>query len=431
MLPVQNPAVRWAVSGSGASIGPDGGFVAEGPGVYLVTASAGAVAATHAIRVSRRLRTRTLEPVGHAPLGDQQAAEVGAAGDVAYLSTFGGRLYAFDIRDPASPLKADSLVLGTRRIGGVSTTADGKIGVVAREGGAVGKGGLVFLDLAQPLHPRILSEYAETLAEGARSAVISGQYVYAADQATGSLRVIGIADPRHPREVGGYAVAQADARALEIGGQAVSAGRQLHSVQIRDGFAYLAYGRHGLVILDVGNGLKGGSPERPRLVSRFAYTFADFYPPELSAGTHSAFRYRNYVFVADQVLPAAVDFASRARIPTLGRIHVVDVSDITRPVKVAEYQVQGAGCPQLWVEDDVLYAGCGEAGVRAVDVSGELRGDLAAQGREIGAVWTGSPTGYRPNLPMAWGAQPSKGYLLASDVNSGLWVAKLTPVPTP
>jgi hypothetical protein len=61
-----------------------------------------------------------------------------------------------------------------------------------------------------------------------------------------------------------------------------------------------------------------------------------------------------------------------------------------------------------------------------VDVSGELRGDLYAQGREIGSIWAASPNGFRPNVPMTWGAQPHKGHVYATDMNSGVWVGKLT-----
>jgi hypothetical protein len=110
-------------------------------------------------------------------------------------------------------------------------------------------------------------------------------------------------------------------------------------------------------------------------------------------------------------------------------VHVVDVSDIERPRKVAEYSVPDMGSHNMWVEDDVMYIGYYEGGLRAVDVAGELRGDLMAQGRELGSVWTGSPRGYRPNLPMAWGAQPHKGMIYVSDINSGFWVAKLTEAP--
>src|SRR4030095_1525516 len=35
------PAIRWSVAGDGATIEPDGGFVAERPGTYTITASSG------------------------------------------------------------------------------------------------------------------------------------------------------------------------------------------------------------------------------------------------------------------------------------------------------------------------------------------------------------------------------------------------------
>jgi hypothetical protein len=206
----------------------------------------------------------------------------------------------------------------------------------------------------------------------------------------------------------------------------MTVGRYLHDVQVKDGLAYLAYWRDGLVILDVGAGIRGGSPENPQLVSRFTYNVADYYPPDRIAGTHTAFRYGDYVFVGDEVFPPAFDIGSRERIETMGLVHVIDVSDLMRPRKVAEYRMQGAA-HNLWVEDDVLYIGAYEGGVRALDVSGELRGDLVAQGREIGAVFTGAAEGFRPNLPMAWGAQPHRGFVFATDINSGVWVMRLSP----
>ena len=430
-LPVQNPAVRWSVSGAGASIGADGGFVAEQAGTYLLTANAGAVAATHAIRVARRGSARRFQSVAQVGLGGVQAAELWAVGDVAYLSTLADRIYAFDIHDPAHPVKVDSLVVDARVVNDISTTPDGRIGVLTREGASSRKNGLVFLDLSEPLHPRVLSEYTETLTGGVHSAFIDGHYVYATDDATGSLRVISFEDPRRPREVSTWAVPERNLVQTEVGGLRETAGRTLHDVQVKDGLAYLAYWRHGLVILDVGNGIRGGSPEKPALVSQLVYNVADFYPPDMIAGAHAVFRYRNYVFVGDEVFPGVFDITSHERIKTLGRVHVVDVSDLTRPIMVAEYNVQDMGSHNMWVEDDVMYIGYYEGGIRAVDVSGELRGDLMAQGREIGAIWTGSPTGYRANLPMAWGAQPHKGFVFSSDVNSGLWVAKLTPATAP
>ena len=418
-LPVNQAPVRWSVSGSGASIEADGAFVADHPGTYLVTASSGAVAGNYSIKVGKRVHSRKLEQVSHVGFGDIQPLEAWAVGDAAYVSTAADRIYSFDITDPASPRKVDSLIVDARVINDVSTTPDGKIGVMTREGASSRKNGLVFLDLADPLHPKVLSEFTETLTGGVHSAYIDGHYVYATDDATGAMRVISFENPRAPREVGSWSVPEGDA------------GRTLHDVQVKDGLAYLAYWRHGLIILDVGNGMKGGSPARPQLVSQLVYNVADFYPPEMIAGTHAVFRYKNYVFLGDEVFPPIFNLESRARIKSLGRVHVVDVSDIEHPRKVAEYNVQDMGSHNMWVEDDVMYIGYYEGGLRAVDVSGELRGDLMAQGREIGSVWTGSPRGYRPNLPMAWGAQPHKGMIFTSDMNSGLWVAKLTEAPRP
>jgi len=103
----------------------------------------------------------------------------------------------------------------------------------------------------------------------------------------------------------------------------------------------------------------------------------------------------------------------------------VDISDIEHPHEVANYSVPEAGAHNIWVVDDILYMGYYNGGGRALDVSGELRGDLYRQGREIGSLWTGDPEGFRPNIPFCWGGQPWKGLIYYNDVHSGLWIAKL------
>ncbi len=428
---VRDPPVRWSVSGPGGAVYPDGAFVAERAGSYVVTATAGAVAAGHSIRVTPRIHARSVRQVAHLNFSDLQAAELWAVGNVLYVSTIANRVYAFDLSNPAGPVKIDSVLVDAALVNDVSTTPDGRIGVLTREGASTRRNGLVFLDLADPLHPKVLSEYTATVTGGVHSAFIDGHYVYATDDATGSLRVISFANPRAPREVARWEIPAPDMVTASFGGLVLPSGRMLHDVQVKDGLAYLAYWRHGLVILDVGAGIKGGSPERPQLVSQLVFNMADYYPPDYLAGTHAVFRYKNYVFVGDEVFPPVADLGSRERIKSLGRVHVVDVSDLERPRTVAEYNVQDMGSHNIWVEDDVLYMGYYEGGLRVLDVSGELRGDLMAQGREIGAVWTGSSSGYRPNLPMAWGAQPHNGYIYVTDMNSGLWVARLTPAPVP
>jgi hypothetical protein len=103
----------------------------------------------------------------------------------------------------------------------------------------------------------------------------------------------------------------------------------------------------------------------------------------------------------------------------------LDVTDITKPREVATYSVPEAGSHNIWVFDDVLYMGYYNGGARVLDVSGELRGELYNQGREIARYWSGDSKGYRTNLPFAWGAYPYKGVIYVNDVHSGITAIKL------
>jgi hypothetical protein len=179
------------------------------------------------------------------------------------------------------------------------------------------------------------------------------------------------------------------------------------------------------VVLDVGNGIKGGSPEKPRWVSQLRFNYHELYGDGWLAGAHAVFRYKNYVFIGDEVFPAKFEIREKKRIPVRGIVFVVEVSDIENPRLVAEYNVPEAGAHNIWVADDVLYMGYYSGGGRILDVSGELRGDLYRQGREIARLWTGDPEGFRANLPFAWGAQPHHGLVFFNDINSGLWIARL------
>lgn len=423
--PVERPSVRWAVSGEGATIDGDGGFVAERPGTYAVTVTSGDHVAVASVTVTRRDVERALEIVARTPVTEHQAAELWVIDDHAYLSAIADRVWVYDISDPANPVKTDSLLVDARIVNDISTTADGRIGVLTREGAADRRNGIVFFDASDPAHPKTVSEYTETVTGGVHSAFVDGHYVYLTDDATGSMRVIDFEDVRAPREVARWQVENPLARTFETPGGPFSGGRYLHDLQVMDGLAYLAYWKDGLVILDVGNGIKDGSPESPQLVSRLPFNHHELYGPGWIAGTHTVFRYKNYVFVGDEVFPPIFDIHGRDRILTRGIVHVVDVSDIENPKKVAEYPVPEAGSHNIWVEDDVLVMGYYNGGGRVLDVSGELRGNLYAQGREIARLWTGDPEGYRPNEPLAWGARPHRGHIYFNDINSGIWITRL------
>ena len=418
---------RWSISGAGATIDADGGFVAEKPGSYAVTATIGDRSTVATVTVVPREVARELEVIGRTAQEEFQTAEQWIVGNYAYVSSImAGRVWVYDISDPAKPVKVDSVSFDARVINDVSTTADGKIGVVTREGASNRKNGIVFLDLADPAHPKVLSEYTETVTGGVHSAYVNGHYVYLTDDATGSLRVIDFADPAKPKEVARWQTENALAREVKSPeGETFIGGRMLHDVQVVDGLIYMGYWKDGLVILDVGNGIKGGSPEHPQFVSQLRFNYSELYGPGWLAGAHSVFRYKNYVFLGDEVFPAQYDLTDKARIPTKGVVHVVDVSDILNPRKVAEYDVPEEGAHNMWVENDVMYIGYYSGGARAVDVSGELRGNLYRQGREMARLWTGDAKGFRPNIPFAWGAQPHNGLIYFNDVHTGLWVTKL------
>jgi hypothetical protein len=297
--------------------------------------------------------------------------------------------------------------------------------VISREGASNRKNGIAFYDTSDPAHPKLISEYTATVTGGVHSAFVNSHYVYLTDDATGSMRVIDFADVKNPKEVARWQTENPLAGTITTKEGDHIAGRYIHDLQVKDGLAYLAYWHDGLIILDVGAGLKGGSPENPKFVSQLRFNHHELYGDGWLAGTHSVYRYGKYVFIGDEVFPGIFDIKSPERVFVRGIVHVIDVSDINSPRKVAEYPVPEGGAHNMWVENDVMYVGYYSGGGRIVDVSGDLSGDLYRQGREIARIWTGDPNAFRPNLPMTWGAQPHKGLIYFNDINSGLWIVKL------
>ena len=429
--PVGDVAVDWAVSaGSGVSeIDPSGTFVAELAGDYTVTASIGGKEADAVVHVAPREVGRGMEVRGRVPI-KMSAAEVWVhpSGTCAYLSTIADRVYAIDITDVTHPKIVDSMMTNARIVNDVMTTEDGKYGVFSREGASDRKNGIVVFDASNPCHPRPVSEYTQTVSGGVHSSYVYKGYAYITDDATGSMRVIDIQDPQHPKEVARWQTEQTEA------------GRYLHDIMVVDGLAYLAYWNDGLVILDVGNGMKGGSPTNPMFVSQFKYdltaTYArvwQLFGQGFVRGTHTAWRQGRYVFVGDEVYAAhPYKGLQDGNNLTFGRLHVIDVSDITKPREVAWYEPTDGGVHNVWVVGDTLYLGNYQGGARAVDISGELKGDLLREGREMSWILTVDSPGHR-RAPFAWGAVVRDGNIFVPDINTGLWIlrleAKQQPVP--
>ena len=423
----------WSFAPGQGRIDPDGAFVGYEPGAYTVTASFGTRTADASLTLAPRDVRRPATVVGRLPRSQFSTEEVWVHpnGKVAYLGTGAGgdRMYTIDVSDPAKPVITDSIVTNTRRVNDIMTTADGKTMVFTREGASDRKNGIVIATLDDPLHPKQVAEFTQGVEGGVHSAFIYSQakfgtHVYLTNDGTGAMHVLDIADPAHPKEIAQWRTDRPDA------------GRTLHDLDIQDGLAYLSYWNDGLVILDVGNGVKGGSPSHPVLVSQLKYDLNALYRdveatggPGFIRGTHTAWRHKNYVFIADEVFPASGTKGAKdaAAGRAYGRLQVVDVSDLQHPKIVAFYEPEYGGVHNVWVAGDTLYMGAYNAGFRAFDISGELRGDLRAQAREMVHVHTGDMDGNTKNDPMTWGVVVKNGLAYVNDNHNGLWIVRIEP----
>lgn len=424
----------WSFSPGQGMLDADGSFVGYEPGSYTVTASLGNRTADAVVTLAARGVRRPLTVVGRLPRTRFNTEEVWLHpnGQVAYLGSGGGGdvLYAIDISNPAAPVVTDSIVANTRRVNDVMTTPDGKYLVFTREGAADRRNGVVFASLEDPRHPKVISEFTQGVTAGVHSSFIykdprHGQHVFLTNDGTGALHVLNIDDPANPREVAQWKTENRP-----------DAGRTLHDIDVQDGLLYGSWWNDGLVILDVGNGIKGGTPSNPVMVSQFKYDLNALYRdveasggPGFIRGTHTAWRHRNYVFIADEVFPSSgvrgAKDAAAGR--AYGRLQVIDVSDVEKPRSVAWYEPEFGGVHNVWVAGDSLYMGAYNAGFRVFDVSGELKGDLRAQGREIGHLNTADMDGRARNTAMTWGVVVRDGLAYVNDMNNGLWIVRIEP----
>ena len=429
----------WLFTPGKGMVDPDGAFVAYEPGTYQVTANFGSRSADAIITATERDVKRPVRVVGKLLRTAFPTSEVWLHpnGNVAYLGTHlgGDRVYAVDISNPASPTVVDSIVVNAREINDMMTTPDGNFMVLTREGADNRKNGIVIVDTHDPLHPKQISEFTDGVTAGVHSTFIFqqpkfGTHIYLTNDGTGALHVIDISDPYHPKQVSTWAPRQSDA------------GRMLHDIDVQDGLLYGSWWNDGLVILDVGNGIKGGTPSAPKLVAQYKYDLNALYKSVekeggkgFIRGTHTAWRYKQYVLIADEVFgnEAAATLFNWSPSRAHGRLQVLDVSDIEHPKSVAWYEPEYGGVHNIWVAGDTLYMGAYNAGFHAFDLSGELRGDLKAQGREIAEFMPGDPGAKVPNAAMTWGVVVNKkdGLAYVNDFNSGLWAIRIEPKPKP
>lgn len=344
---------------------------------------------------------------------ERYTAEVAARGQWAYTTTWGTRAGttsgdAVKIWNLNGGITlADSLIIGgARTTGDVQISPDGTLLMVATE---FSPGSVVLFDLANPARPVQVGRFssANTLpgVHTAKFGEVNGK-LYAflsvdpSGQTPAKLVIVDVSNPAQPTEV----FAQAMGRPF------------VHDVFVRDGLLFTALWDDGLSIWDIGSG-QGGTPASPVLLGNVKTATGDI---------HNVWWYhdgktgsKKYVLLGEEGPGSVGSTAS-------GDIHVIDISDVRQPREVAIYSVDGAGTHNFWADESngYLYAAYYNAGVRALDVRGDLGTCTAAQktvaglcdlrlmGREAGI---GVPAGH-----YIWGVTQVGSTLYASDMLLGL-----------
>ncbi|HTY05536.1 MAG TPA: hypothetical protein VMC86_03380 [Gemmatimonadales bacterium] len=187
----------------------------------------------------------------------------------------------------------------------------------------------------------------------------------------------------------------------------------VHDTFIRNGILIVCEWNSGVAIYDIGNGIKGGSPTNPVLLSQLIPS-----DDNVTGGpqVHNAWWFWNPVTGERRYLFLGQEGPGKVGSTSIGDIHVLDVSDLTKPSEVAFFHDPVAGTHNFWMDEQhqILYAAYYNQGVVSLDVSGTLSGDLSS--RLIDSVRVGGP-----GDTYTWGVQLFNGSLYAVDMLSGLW----------
>jgi hypothetical protein len=365
----------------------------------------------------------TIPVLGHGTIVNRFTAEVAVSGTWAYTTTWSARpapgnaIMIWNVAGDTPVLTDTIIVSGANTLGDVQISGDGRLLVVATE---FRPGSIVIFDRSTPDRPVQLSRFTSDNTLPGVHTVKLGRVdgrLYAflsVDPSPARLVIVDITDPTNP---------------VEVFERAMGA-PFVHDVFVRDGLLFTALWDAGMAIWDIGGGGRGGTPSNPALISNIL---------TVNGNVHNLWWFHNpngekkYVFVGEEG-PGSVTGGSSS-----GDIHVVDISDIMVPREVAFYTVAGAGTHNFVMDEaaGILYAAYYNAGVRALDVTGDLgrcessarapdgRCNMALVRREAGfALTDGNP---RVSI---WGVALSGNNLYASDMLSGIYklnIASLKP----
>jgi hypothetical protein len=267
-------------------------------------------------------------------------------------------------------------------------------------------GGVYLYSLADPAHPGFLDSaivsggvHTVTLAD-----INGGRYAFAARNPgleDPALLIFNVTDPTNMALIATVPIPP------DYG---------IHDTFVRDGLAFVFAWNTGVIIYDVGNGMKAGSPANPVEVSRIVTADNGV---QGGPSAHNGWWFHNPVTGEKRYLFVGQEGSGVVGSRSSGDIHVVDVSNLAQPQEVAFFHLNGAGTHNFWMDEQrqILYAAYYNAGVVALDVSGTLSGDLSS--RLLGQIKPGGDAN-----TYTWGVQLANGSLYAIDMLSGLWQLK-------
>lgn len=283
--------------------------------------SLGAVVLVALLIVSAASQALALTPAGHAfsvsspatptPVATELIGQIGGAtygldvaGAYAYVGV-GSRIVVLDVSNPAAPQKVGQSAMLPALVQDVHVS--GSLLIVA-----LGEAGVQVLDVSAPSAPALRGKL-DTPGDARRLALAPGR-IYVTDS-TGSLQIIGMADPDHLTWLGAYP------------GQA-------HNVAAAGQFVYLLRSTH-LLVLDVSN------PASPVL-----------------AGTYESMAYLEAVTVVNGLAYLAAS--------TEG-LEIVNVANPAQPAHVGHVTTAGSAAG-IVVSGSTAYLAAAQEGLQMIDV---------------------------------------------------------------
>ena len=233
------------------------------------------------------------------------------------------------------------------------------------------------------------------------------------------FRIFDVTDPRRPVEVGSWGSWK------ELGihpndGRGVYPANLVHSVITDDAAkrAYLSHWDLGTVILDISN------PARPRFLGRTRLPASE---PQGDAHSSALARNGRLLIETHETFlgrPTFFDITNPRQPKRLGTLRLPDADRAPRPHK--PYYAHGVHDPK--VIGNRAFFSWYRHGIVVADISRPAAPRVVARFRPPGtADPTGDTCGSEAGVcAFVWGVFATKDYVLASDMNSGLWVLRLT-----